>query len=111
MGALRALDARYRLVGNVVGRRVNTGDPELISASELWHLATIYGPLDLLYDPIGGGYDYLIEEAFQVDIGDGYVVLAASLEDIITSKTMADRPKDRQVLPDLLFFRDQYTNS
>lgn len=111
MGALKNLKARYRLVGNVPGRRMRTEDPELLSAQKMWNLTTRYGPLDLLYDPIGGGYDYLVEEAVRVDIGDGHVVLAASLDDIIASKEMADRPKDQQVLPELLWFRDQQTGS
>ena len=107
MGALKELKARYRLVGNVRGRRMRTEDPELLRAQEIWNLTTKYGPLDLLYDPAGGGYDYLVEEAVQVDIGYGCVVPAASLGDIIASKEMANRPKDRQVLPELLWFRDQ----
>ena len=89
MGALKELKARYRLVGNVQGRRMRTEDPELLSAQEIWNLITKYGPLDLLYDPAGGGYDYLVEEAIQVDVGDGYVVLAASLDDIIAEVAAA----------------------
>ena len=77
MGALKELKARYRLVGNARGRRMRRDDPELLSAEQIWNLTTKYGPLDLLYDPAGGGYDYLVEEAVQVDIADGCVILAA----------------------------------
>ena len=39
----------------------------------------------------------------------GYPVLVASLDDTIRSKELADRPKDRQSLPELRRFRDQQT--
>jgi hypothetical protein len=39
--------------------------------------------------------------------GDGFVVSAASLEDIITAKERAGRPKDRDALPELRAIRDE----
>lgn len=38
--------------------------------------------------------------------GDGFVVRAAALEDIITAKKRADRAKDHQALPELYALRD-----
>ena len=73
----------------------------------MWTLTTKYGNLDLLYSPTGGGYDYLVEEAIEVDVGEGWIVLVASMDHIIHSKEMADRPKDHQTLPYLRRFRDQ----
>lgn len=90
---------------------MRTGDPDLLTAQEMWNLTTVHGDLDLLYAPAGGGYDYLIEEAVAVDIGDGWIAMAASIDDIITSKEKADREKDRLTLPELRRFRDEQTRS
>jgi hypothetical protein len=52
------------------------------------------------------GFDALATHAVLFDI-DGAEILVASLDDVIQSKTMADRPKDRAVLPILLALRDE----
>lgn len=41
--------------------------------------------------------------------GDGFVIRAASLEDIIGAKERADRAKDREALPELRALRDAGT--
>jgi hypothetical protein len=65
-------------------------------------LSTRYGDLDLVFRPDGtAGYDDLARHAVQYDIGEGLLVPVASLEDILRSKTAADRPKDREALPTL----------
>lgn len=38
--------------------------------------------------------------------GDGFVIRAAALEDIIRAKERANRPKDREALPELRALRD-----
>jgi len=45
-------------------------------------------------------YDQLRENAVTIEIGDA-TVLTASLKDIMRSKEIADRPPDREALPEL----------
>lgn len=97
MAALKELRARYRLAGGVKGKRVQTKAPDLLRAQEVWNLTTKHGD-----------YEDLVEGAIGVDVGDGWIVLAASLGDIIASKELAGRPKDHRVLPELRWFRDQW---
>ena len=46
------------------------------------------------------GYDELVGRASLQDV-NGLAVRVAALEDVIASKEWADRPKDRQALPEL----------
>ena len=65
------------------------------------------GDLDIAFTPSGSkGYDDLLQRAVSFEI-DGVTIAVASLDDIIRSKTMADRLKDRAVLPILLALRDE----
>jgi predicted nucleotidyltransferase len=50
-------------------------------------------------------YEELIERATTLQ-GDGFVIRAASLDDIIEAKERANRPKDREGLPELRSIRD-----
>jgi hypothetical protein len=50
-------------------------------------------------------YDELAERAGVLQ-GDGFVIRVASLEDVIRAKERADRPKDREALPELRALRD-----
>ena len=62
------------------------------------------GPLDVLRElPVAGGrrtFDELVQRSTDVDVS-GVVIKLASLDDIIDSKTHANRPKDREALPEL----------
>ena len=63
------------------------------------------GPLDLLVelrDEEGGRHPYteLVTRSVTHSVG-GIVVRLASLDDIVASKEFADRPKDREALPEL----------
>ncbi len=51
-------------------------------------------------------YERLRDRAVLVGIG-GVTVMAASLDDIIRSKEVADRPPDREALPELRRLRDR----
>lgn len=68
------------------------------------------GPLDVLSElPVKGGhriFDDLAQRSTNVEFS-GVVVRLASLDDIIDSKTHADRPKDREALPELRELRLQ----
>ena len=37
-----------------------TGDPGLLEERDFWRLRTIYGDVDLIYAPRGGGYEDLL---------------------------------------------------
>jgi predicted nucleotidyltransferase len=68
------------------------------------------GPLDVLagLEAADGRlvpYEELLERATMLQ-GDGFVIRAASLEDIITAKERANRPKDQEGLPELRAIRD-----
>lgn len=104
MAALEDLGARIRITG---GETVPlpTHDPVLLERGEIWNLTTRHGDLDLLYNPAGGGYEHLLPEAEWVTVR-GYPVLVASINDIITSKEIANREKDHRSLSELRRFRD-----
>lgn len=50
-------------------------------------------------------YEQLVENATELHV-DGLRILVASLDDIIRSKEVADRPKDREALDELRSLRD-----
>lgn len=64
------------------------------------------GRLDILFEPAGlGSFEQIRPRAVQVVVR-GVEVHVASLDDIIRSKEMANRPKDRAALPVLYALRD-----
>ena len=105
MAALKELDAHIRTSGEPVP--LPKHDPLILLGTPMWNLTTVYGDLDLLYSPSGGGYHELIGRAVAIDVGFGTIVLAASIDDIIASKEEANREKDHRSLPRLRQFRDQ----
>lgn len=69
-------------------------DGRTLARTELLTLQTDLGKLDLMTDPSGGpGYERLRADAETVDIG-GLAVRIASLDDLISMKRSAGRPKD-----------------
>ncbi|MFV0309070.1 MAG: nucleotidyl transferase AbiEii/AbiGii toxin family protein [Desertimonas sp.] len=80
-------------------------DGRWLSSMEILTLRTDRGDLDVLNDmPASDGtrlrYAELAGRAEERTI-DGFVVRVANLDDIIASKIWADRPKDRDALPEL----------
>ncbi len=76
-----------------------------------WRTET--GGFDVLVDlPDATGrrrsYDELVGRARSLGV-DGIPVRAAALEDLIASKEWANRPKDREALPELRTIRDRST--
>ncbi len=68
------------------------------------------GPFDVLagLDALDGRlvtYEELAQRATKLQ-GDGFSIHAAALEDIIRAKERANRPKDREALPELRAIRD-----
>jgi hypothetical protein len=104
--ALRSLEARVRVDGDVDGLAFDCS-AEFLASVNLLNLSTQFGDLDITFTPAGSsGYESLAAHAMPFDI-DGVSILVASLDDVIESKTLADRPKDRAVMPILLALRDE----
>ena len=111
--ALDDLNARLRVAGMTDDEArqlpiVIDGATLRAFGSTTW--MTDAGPLDVLHDlpTATGGRTYVELEQRSGDYSlSGVVVSVASLDDIIDSKTHADRPKDRDALPELLRLRRQ----
>lgn len=96
--ALRELHARIRTEGVDDGLPF-TCDAKFFQMMSMANLVTDAGDVDVTFDPAGtGGYVELARNAVTIEV-DGVLIPTASLEDIIRSKTAADRPKDRAALP------------
>ena len=109
--ALRELGARLRVAGltDEEARQLPvTIDAATLRAFGSTTWTTDAGPLDVLRElPVTGGrrtFDELVQRCTDVSV-DGIVIHLASLDDIIDSKTHADRPKDREALAELHHLR------
>ncbi len=106
--ALRELNARLRVAGLEDDEAAELPvilDATTLGRAELSTWRTDAGDLDILADiPDRRGrrlrYDDLVSRAQQLNLG-GTIVQVADLEDIIASKEWANRPKDRDALPEL----------
>ena len=99
--ALRELGARLRVAGDTGGIEFDP-HPDVLRQVTTMTLLTRHGPLDLCFTPdgIADGYRTLRGRAVMITIDDTALPVAA-LEDVITSKRAAGRPKDVIALPDL----------
>ncbi|CAN5475755.1 hypothetical protein BH10ACT2_BH10ACT2_23840 [soil metagenome] len=103
---LRSLKARVRTDGVEDGLPFDCS-AEFFANVELINLVTNAGDVDIAFRPAGSnGYPELITRSVAFDI-DGHSLQVASLDDIIRSKEVANRPKDRAVLPILLALREE----
>lgn len=100
--ALRELKAGIRV------DELPEGLPFDISAAALkgmtmLNLRSQFGDLDLTFSPAGfpAGYADLIGRARE-HVVDGLTIRVAALQDVITSKATANRPKDQDALPELI---------
>lgn len=74
-------------------------DAAFLAHIEMLNLVTVFGDLDLSFQPSGtGGFVDLIERAQSMHVKDWDIQVAA-LEDVIRSKEAAARPKDQRSLP------------
>lgn len=90
-----ALDAKTLANVEIVPWRTRAGDVDIllgIPSTSRYELAR---------------YEQLIVNATTIDV-DGFRVAVASLADIIRSKEVADRPKDREALQELRLIEDRY---
>jgi hypothetical protein len=111
--ALEDLDARLDLPPDLGDLEVRAS-VELIARTSMTRWLTQAGALDVMQEIPAGEhgeprqYAQLKEHAAYVRSADVNVLVAA-LDDVIASKEHADRPKDRQALPELHALRDRLT--
>lgn len=73
------------------------------------NLETQLGDLDLVFTPAGSltTYEQWLERSRRAQLREGVIVAVADLDDVIDSKTAANRPKDLRSLPYLESLRDE----
>ena len=112
--AMRELNARLRVQGLSDAEAAQLPmkiDAVALNAIEISTWRTDAGDLDVLVDIPGRygrrrQYDDLVANAHVLQYS-GMVVRVAGLDDIIASKEWANRPKDREALPELRELRDR----
>lgn len=111
--AMREFNARLRVAGMTddEARLLPVQiDGAILADLSITTWMTDAGPLDVLagLEASDGRlvpYDELAERASVLQ-GEGFVIPAAGLDDIIRAKERANRPKDREALPELRAIRD-----
>ena len=104
--ALADLEARLRVDSDPDGVEFDP-HPALISSIATLDMTTRCGDLDLTFTPAGlVGYADVVAKSETFELG-GQLVRVASLDDIIRSKTAADRPKDHATLPILHALKEE----
>jgi hypothetical protein len=105
--ALRRMGAQIRTDGDPVPAALD--GPFLANMPIMLNLVTDLGEMDLTFVPAGraGGYDGWRLGATEEEVSDGVTVVVASLDDVIDSKRVANRPKDQMALPYLESLRDE----
>ncbi len=105
--ALRRLGAQIRTAGDPVPAPLD--GPFLANMPLMLNLVTDFGEMDLTFVPAGraGGFDGWRASATEEELSDGLMVVVAGLDDIIDSKSAANRPKDQMALPYLESLRDE----
>ena len=104
--ALVDLEARLRVDSDPAGIEFDP-HPALIASMATLNMTTRCGDLDLTFVPAGlAGYAAVLKKSETFEL-EGQLVRVASLEDIIRSKTAADRPKDHATLPILHALKEE----
>jgi predicted nucleotidyltransferase len=102
--ALREMHARLRGTDDDVPFQL---DGRTLAAGANFTFRTDEGDIDVLALPSGvAGYEELVRKAKDVDVG-GVTVKLCDLDDLITMKRAAGRPKDRIELEVLYALRDE----
>jgi hypothetical protein len=104
--ALQAMHARIRTHADPDGVEFAC-DAATLSRMKMVNLTTDFGDFDLSFEPAGfSGYEELLANAVEVPVA-GTVATVASLDDVIRSKEIANRDKDRATLPVLYALQDE----
>jgi hypothetical protein len=96
--ALHELGAQIRVDSKALGLAFDPS-PEFLAGMDMLNLTCDAGHFDIVFFPSGfAGYEDLIGSAQSLVVGMTQASVA-SLADVVRSKQMAARPKDRRVLP------------
>jgi hypothetical protein len=107
--ALLELEAHLRGVDNDVPFIL---DAKTLASGQNFTFLTKDGPLDVLGMPSGvNGFDELITNVVEFDLGDGLVLPVCDLDDLIRMKRAAGPTKDRIELEVLAAVRDERDGS
>ena len=107
--ALLELEARLRGVDDDVPFIL---DATTLANGQNFKFMTKDGPLDVLGMPSGvNGFDELITNVVEFDLGDGLVLPVCDLDDLIRMKRAAGRTKDRIELEVLAAVREERSES
>jgi hypothetical protein len=108
-GALLELEARLRGVDENVPFIL---DATTFANGQNFTFMTKDGPVDVLGMPSGvNGFDELITNVVEFDLGDGLVLPVCDLDDLIRMKRAAGRPKDRIELEVLAAVQEERSES
>lgn len=105
--ALKRLNAAIRTSDGPVRTKLDAGF--IANMPNMLNLVTDLGDVDLEFSPAGGlvGYEGWSVRAEFAELEPGVVISVAALDDIIESKTAANRLKDQKALPYLESLRDE----
>jgi hypothetical protein len=105
--ALKRLDAKIRTSDEPIETRIDAAF--ILNMPHMLNLVTRFGDVDLVFTPAGAlkNYEQWLERSRKAKLREGLLVAVADLDDIIASKTAANRPKDQRSLPYLESLRDQ----
>jgi len=115
-GAMRELNARLRVSGmsDDDARQLPVQlDGNMLASADISTWMTDAGGFDVLPGLVGAdgllvSYEDLAQRQTIIR-GEGFTIRAAALEDIITAKELAGRPKNHDALPELRALRDART--
>ena len=106
-GALQEMNAAIRTSDGPVHTRIDAGF--IANMPNMLNLVTDYGDVDLVFNPAGqlSNFEQWSQRAESAQLEPGLVVAVAALDDIIASKSAANRLKDQRALPYLESLRDE----
>ena len=106
-GALQEMNAAIRTSDGPVDTRIDAGF--IANMPNMLNLVTDYGDVDLVFNPAGqlSNFEQWSQRAERAQLEPGLVVAVAALDDIIASKSAANRLKDQRALPYLESLRDE----
>lgn len=105
--ALQEMNAAIRTSDGPVQTRIDAAF--IANMPNMLHLVTDYGDIDLVFDPAGqlSDFEQWSRRAESAELEPGLTVAVAALDDIIASKSAANRLKDQRALPYLESLRDE----